>query len=175
MENTSTPIENLRSMGDDTQEQSGMSASEQILKKYIELENQTPERAQINEGQEQRQLDPALANQHRMMELERARQFQMQQQVTRNQGQQQPPPQKPETKASFLSNIKNMAGGLIELFSGPLLVVVLFILFNLGIVDKTLTRIVPFLANQYGNLNIKGVIIKALLAGIIFFVAKLFI
>jgi hypothetical protein len=174
MENTSTPIENLRSMGDDTQEQSGMSASEQILKKYIELENQTPERAQINEGQEQRQLDPALANQHRMMELERARQFQMQQQVTRNQGQ-QPPPQKSETKASFLSNIKDMAGGLMELFSGPLLVVVLFILFNLGIVDKTLTRLVPFLANQYGNLNIKGVVIKALLAGIIFFVAKLFI
>ena len=174
MENTSTPIENLRSMGDDTQEQSGMSASEQILQKYIQLENQTPERAQINEGQEQRQLDPALANQHRMMELERARQFQMQQQVTRNQGQQQPPPQQ-ETKAGFLSNIKDMAGGLMELFSGPLLVVVLFILFNLGIVDKTLTRVVPFLANQYGNLNIKGVVIKALLAGIIFFVVKLFV
>jgi len=174
MENTSTPIENLRSMGDDTQEQNGMSASEQILQKYIELENQTPERAQINEGQEQRQLDPALANQHRMMELERARQFQMQQQVTRNQGQQPPSPQ-PETKAGFLSNIKDMAGGLMELFSGPLLVVVLFILFNLGIVDKTLTRVVPFLSNQYGNLNIKGVVIKALLAGIIFFVVKLFV
>lgn len=174
MENTSTPIENLRSMGDDTQEQNGMSASEQILQKYIELENQTPERAQINEGQEQRQLDPALANQHRMMELERARQFQMQQQVTRNQGQQPPPPQ-PETKAGFLSNIKDMAGGLMELFSGPLLVVVLFILFNLGIVDKTLIRVVPFLSNQYGNLNIKGVVIKALLAGIIFFVVKLFV
>ena len=35
MENTSTPIENLISMGDDSQEQSGMSASEQILQKYI--------------------------------------------------------------------------------------------------------------------------------------------
>ena len=33
MENTSTPIENLISMGDDSQEQSGMSASEQILQK----------------------------------------------------------------------------------------------------------------------------------------------
>ena len=57
MENQSTPIENLMSMGDDTpNEGSGMSASEQILQKYIELENQTPERKQINEGQEQRKI-----------------------------------------------------------------------------------------------------------------------
>ena len=44
--------------------------------------------------------------------------------------------------SKFLSNMKD-TGGLMELFSGPLLVVVLFILFNLGVVDKTLTRVVP--------------------------------
>ena len=73
MENQSTPIENLMHMDDNTTESSNLSTSAQVLQKYNELENgpmhQTEERAQINAGTEQRQLDPAMANQHRMMEL----------------------------------------------------------------------------------------------------------
>ena len=173
MENQSTPIENLMSMGDDTpNEGSSMSASEQILQKYIELENQTPERKQINEGQEQRQLDPAIAEQHRMLEMERAMQYQMQNQPNT---QQNNAPAPTEESGGFMSNLKEMACGLMELFSGPLLVVVLFILFNLGVVDKTLTKLVPFFSNEYGNLNLKGVVVKAILAGIVFFVVKLFL
>ena len=174
MENQSTPIENLMSMGDDTpNEGSSMSASEQILQKYIELENQTPERKQINEGQEQRQLDPAIAEQHRMLEMERAMQYQMENQ--QNMPQNNNVASSSKESGGFMSNLKDMAGGLMDLFSGPLLVVILFVLFNLGVVDKTLTRIVPLFANEYGNMNLKGVIVKAILVGIIFFIVKLFL
>ena len=65
----------------------------------------------------------------------------------------------------------NLGGKMI----GPLIVVVLFILFNLGIVDKTLTRLIPKVANSYGNINLKGVILKAIIVGIIFFVIKMFV
>jgi hypothetical protein len=172
MENQSTPIENLIHIDDSSTESSNLSASAQVLQKYNELENQTEERAQINQGTEQHQMDPAIANQHRMMELERARQFQMQYQQE-NQQRQPPPP--PPPKPGFMDKIKNMTNNLGGKMIGPLIVVVLFVLFNLGIVDKTLTRLIPKVANGYGSINLKGVILKAIIVGIIFFVIKMFV
>ena len=172
MENQSTPIENLIHIDDSSTESSNLSASAQVLQKYNELENQTEERAQINQGTEQHQMDPAIANQHRMMELERARQFQMQYQQE-NQQRQPPPP--PPPKPGFMDKIKNMTNNLGGKMIGPLIVVVLFILFNLGIVDKTLTKLIPKVRNEYGSINLKGVILKAIIVGIIFFVIKMFI
>ena len=172
MENQSTPIENLIHIDDSSTESSNLSASAQVLQKYNELENQTEERAQINKGTEQHQMDPAIANQHRMMELERARQFQIQYQQE-NQQQQPPPP--PPPKKGFMDKIKNLSNNLTGKIISPLIVIVLFILFNIGVVDKTLTRLIPKVANSYGNINLKGVILKAIIVGIIFFVIKMFI
>ena len=174
MENQSTPIENLMHIDDNTTDGSNLSTSAQVLQKYNELENgpmhQTEERAQINTGTEQRQLDPAIANQHRMMELERARQYQMQYQ------QQHPPPvQQEPPKKGFMDNFKNMTNGLSGKMIGPLIIVVLFVLFNLGVVDKTLMKLIPKVANDYGHINMKGVILKALIVGILFFVIRMFI
>jgi len=177
MEQQSTPIENFMHKDDNTTDSSSLSASAQVLQKYNELENdhpnQTEERAQINTGTEQRQLDPAMANQHRMMELERARQYQMQYQQ-QHQDQNQQPPQKPPKKG-FMDNLKNMTNGLSGKMIGPLIVVVLFVLFNLGVVDKTLVRFIPKVANNYGQVNLKGVILKALIVGILFFVIRMFV
>ena len=174
METQSTPIENLIHIDDSSTESSNLSASAQVLQKYNELENQTEERAQINHGTEQHQMDPGIANQHRMMELERARQFQMQYQQE-NQQRQPPPPPPPPSKQGFMDKIKNMTNNLGGKMVGPLIVVILFVLFNLEIVDKTLTKLIPKISNEYGSINLKGVILKAIIVGIIFFVIKMFI
>ena len=173
MANKSTPIEHLINMDDDGQgDDANLSASQQVLRKYNELENQTEERAQINTGMDQHQMDPALANQHRMMELERARQFQQQHQM-----QQQAPPQQapPPQNKGFMSNLKGMAGDLPSKLSGPLIVIILFVLFNMGVVNKTLTRFIPKIANEYGTINMKGIVLKAVIVGILFFIVRMFI
>jgi hypothetical protein len=111
-----------------------------------------------------------MANQHRMMELERARQYQMQYQ------QQHPPPvQQEPPKKGFMDNLKNMTNGLSGKMIGPLIVVVHFVLFNLGVVDKTLMKLIPKVSNEYGHVNLKGVILKALIVGILFFVIRIFV
>ena len=109
-----------------------------------------------------------MLNQHRMMEMQRARNFQLQQQMQQN----QPPP---PPKKTLMSNIKNILSNLRDQIKGPIIVIVLFLVLNHSIVNKYLVKFIPKIGNGSGGMNMKGLILKSLLAGIIFYLLNTFI
>ncbi len=58
---------------------------------------------------------------------------------------------------------------------GPLLVILLVFLTNFGMLNQMLAKNVPRLAGGDSGLNMMGLVVKALLAGIVFYVVKRFL
>ena len=195
MENYSTPIENImhKDDTDNDTDNSNLTTAAKVLQKYNELENNQQynqpdnqqdnqpdeqyNRDQINNETVQHQFESSYVNDHRMNELNRINQYQQQQQH-----QQQPPQQyyqnpalnKPVQNKGMMSKFKNIANSIFNNLIITLVVVGLFILFNLKAVDTTLVKFLPSLANSYGAVNFKGVLFKGLLVGIIFLIIKYF-
>ena len=170
----STPIENLTGRGDeDIDDNENLSTAQQVLEKYNQMEQEPDadtERAQVNQDMEQRQLDQAMINQHRMMEMQRAREYQLQQQQ-----QQQPPPPPPPQKKSFMDKIKTSLSNIGKQLKGTVIVVILFLVLSLPMVNKMMLNVIPKISSDEGLMNMKGLLLKSLLAGVLFYVLNTFI
>ncbi len=187
----STPIQNLQNPILNQNNGPNISTAEGVLQKYRELENDMPmpargdqpsvyrppqggqqkqpdevdadaERAQFNQQMQSRQMDPTLAQQHRRMEMERAHQAQ--------QMNKQPHPhmQKPSSGPGLMAKVKNLFGNFRNNVKSLVVVVAIFILLNVGPLNAILLKFIPFLSDGNGALSFKGILFKALLAGILF-------
>lgn len=137
------------------------------------------ERAALNQNMQERQMDETMAQQHRMMENQRMMQQQqmaqqqqmMRQQQMMNQQRQQPPPQ----ASGLMGSIQGLVGNLRNNVKGPVIVIVLFILLSNKMVNNTLMKILPFTGTETGHVSCKGVLLKAGIAGLLFFILNTFI
>ena len=55
-----------------------------------------------------------------------------------------------------------------------LVVTSLLLVLSMKFVNKNITKLIPKLGNELGEINMMGLIVKALLGGIVFFIIKLF-
>ncbi len=69
-----------------------------------------------------------------------------------------------------------MMGGesLMDQVKGPLIVVVLFILLNLDMVNQMMVKYIPKISAG-GNVNMMGLVLKGVVAGLIFYLVKRFL
>lgn len=73
------------------------------------------------------------------------------------------------TKAN---HVKNSLDSIYDEIQTPLLLAILYFLFQLPIIRKTLCKYVPLLCNNDGNYNINGLVFTSILFAVIFFVAN---
>jgi len=188
MENYSTPIENImhKDDTDNDTDNSNLTTAAKVLQKYNELENNQPDeqynRDQINNETVQHQFESSYVNDHRMNELNRVHQYQQQQQYAeqyppqqQTQYYQNPELNKQVQNKGVMSKFKNITNSIFNNLLITLVVVGLFILFNLKVVDTTLIKLLPSLGNGYNGVNMKGLLFKGLLVGIVFLIIKYFV
>ena len=185
----STPIQNLQNPTLNQNNGPNISTAEGVLQKYRELENDISipargdqpsvyippqgeqprqpdegdadtERAQFNQQMQSRQMDPTLAQQHRQIEMERAQQAQ--------QIHQQPPTQQIRPTPSIMDKVRNLFGNFRNNIKSLVVVVVIFLLLNIGPLNAILLKFIPFLGDGLGNMAFKGTLFKALLAGVLY-------
>ena len=176
MSNQSTPIENLQGRDNGDDEGENLTVAQQVLNKYNQMEQEPDadtERAELNQTMENRQLDPSMVNQHRMMEMQKAREFQLQQQQQQQQFQQQAPP--PPVQKSFMNKIKDSLSNFGKQLKPVFIVILLLFVLGLPMVNKMMVKFIPKISNEMGVMNMKGLILKAILGGLVFYLLNTFI
>ena len=73
--------------------------------------------------------------------------------------------------ASIFSKIKNTLN--FSLLKEVLVVISLVLLLSIPVLNKKIADVIPKLSNEIGQLNFIGVVVKSLVAGLIFFIVKL--
>jgi hypothetical protein len=73
------------------------------------------------------------------------------------------------TKAN---NVKSSLDSIYDEIQTPLLLAILYFLFQLPIIRKTLCKYIPLLCNNDGNYNINGLVFTSVLFALIFFAAN---
>ena len=69
----------------------------------------------------------------------------------------------------------SLSDRLLKELKSPLVIVLLFVLLNLEMVDTILGKYVPKISSAGGGLNIFGLVFKAVLAGLIYYVVSKFL
>jgi hypothetical protein len=70
------------------------------------------------------------------------------------------------------TDVKNSLESIYDEIQTPLLLAILYFLFQLPIIRKTLCKYIPLLCNNDGNYNINGLVFTSALFALIFFVAS---
>lgn len=70
------------------------------------------------------------------------------------------------------NDVKNSLDSIYDEIQTPLLLAILYFLFQLPIIRKTLCKYIPLLCNNDGNYNINGLVFTSILFAVIFFVAN---
>jgi hypothetical protein len=70
------------------------------------------------------------------------------------------------------ADVKNSLDSIYDEIQTPLLLAILYFLFQLPIIRKTLCKYIPLLCNNDGNYNINGLVFTSVLFALIFFAAN---
>ena len=174
-QNQATPIHNVFNNKSDNTEainETNISTAQQILQKYNQLDedNSDVQRQELNNQVERRHLDPEIQKEQRLLELERMKQeYQKQQFEQQNHIQQNNQQQQPKLNNNgILSKLNLFIKKSQEKLKDTVIVLILFIILNIDIINKLLSKYIPFISNENG-ITINGVIIKGLIASTIFY------
>ena len=187
----STPIQNLQNptLNEGRATDQGLSTAEGVLQRYRELEHEMPargdqpptyqpppqgripdmqdadeDRAQVNKTMENRQIDPDLAKQHRMMEMQRVQEAQ--EQAQRGQMMHQAPPQM--RSPGLMDRVRGVFANFRRNVKSLVIVVALFLLLSVGPLNAMLLKFMPFLGDGNGGPSFKFMLFKAVIAGILY-------
>lgn len=161
----STPIDQLPVNPNDSNNDSNSQLVQNILNNMDQQQDTEQDQQDQYDHQMQQQQMQQMQMQQQQQQMQQQMQMQPQQQM-----QMQPQQQMP-VKATGL-NLKDLA---ITELKTPMLVFVLYLVLNFSKVDNLVGQYVPKLVGMDGNLNMFGLVFKALMMAVLFYVLKKFL
>ena len=114
------------------------------------------QRQQVNNNVQQRQLDPGMQKQQRMIELEQT--AKMNNQQNNQQNEQKNGQQNNKNVGSILDKLNVIISNSQDKLKYVVIVVVLFISLNMNLVNNLLGQYIPFILGEDGNITMNGII-----------------
>ena len=153
--------------------ETNVSTAQKILQKYNELEtgdNDTQKQA-LNNDIQNRQLDPELQKQQREIELQKQYIKNMQENPEfRKQVAQQNENKEEKESSGIVDTVKNIIENSENKLKDVVIVILLYFALNFDMTNVLIKKYVPYLIDEHNEYTMVGIIAKAVLIGVLFFV-----